>query len=326
MGRIGLVDGDRVDLTNLQRQVLYATGDVGRPKLEAARERLRALNPEVEVVAHPGRLTADNALELIAPYDVVADGTDNFPTRYLVNDACVLAGKPNVSASVFRFEGQVSIFDARRGPCYRCLFPEPPPPELAPSCADAGVLGVLPGIIGSLQALETIKLLLGIGDPLIGRLVLFDALPFRFRELEVRKDPRCPACGDRPAIRDLTTTAEQCGVPAGGLADADPSSISPEELRDRLARGEPVELLDVREPFERAIVRLEGETHIPLGELPARVGELDPARAYAVYCHHGIRSAEAVRFLRRAGFRKLSNLAGGLDAWAARVDRTRSRY
>ena len=336
VGRLGLVDFDRVDVSNIQRQILYGTDDVGRPKLEVARARLTALNPNVEIVAHETRLTSENALSIIEDYDVVADGTDNFATRYLVNDACVLAGKPNVYASIFRFEGQVSVFDARRGPCYRCLFPEPPPPGLVPSCAEGGVLGVLPGIIGSLQALEVLKAILGIGESLAGRLVLFDALSFQFRELRVEKDPRCPVCGESPAIRCLIDYDEFCGVPAadrvgdrGHAPAGDPSrrdSIEVEELRDRLRAGEPPRMIDVREPFEADITRIKGSVLIPLGDLAARLDGLARDGEYVVYCHTGIRSAYAAALMRKSGFRKVMNLTGGIDAWSVRVDPGVARY
>jgi len=328
VGRIGLVEFDALDLTNLQRQVLYATSDVGRPKLDAARERLADLNPEIEVVPHAVRLDSSNVMEIVAGYDVVADGTDNFPTRYLVNDACALAGKPNVYASVFRFDGQLSVFDAARGPCYRCLFPEPPPPGLVPSCADGGVLGVLPGILGSLQALEVLKLLLGRGEPMIGRLLLFDALGLTCREIAVRKDPACPLCGERRAITAPVDYEAFCGL-RGEEAPADAPglpTLSVEELRDRRAAGEAVELLDVREPHEAAIARIPGARLLPLSELPARLSELDSAREYTLHCHRGTRSVQAYELLRRAGFAKLRVLAGGVDAWAERIDPSLPRY
>jgi sulfur-carrier protein adenylyltransferase/sulfurtransferase len=335
VGRLGIVDFDTVDLTNIQRQILYGTDDVGRSKIEAARERLSALNPNVEIVTHETRLDSGNALAIIEGYDIVADGTDNFATRYLVNDACVLTGKPNVHASIFRFEGQVSVFDARHGPCYRCLFPEPPPPGLVPSCAEGGVLGVLPGIVGSLQALEVVKLVLGAGESLVGRLVLFDALSLQFRELKVEKDPRCPMCGEAPTIRALIDYEEFCGGTRGqepviesetprqrARADA----IEVEELHARLATGEPVRLIDVREPFETAIARIAGGELIPLGDLPARLSTLDPDAGYVVYCHTGVRSAYAAALMRKAGLRHVLNLSGGIDAWSLRVDPSVPRY
>jgi len=329
VGTIGLVEFDTVDLSNIQRQILYGTSDVGRLKLDAAVERLRDLNPNVEVVPHPLRLSSGNVMDVVRAYDVVADGTDNFPTRYLVNDACVLAGKPNVYASIFRFDGQLSVFDARRGPCYRCLFPEPPPPGMVPSCAEGGVLGVLPGIVGSLQALEVLKLVLGSGRPLVGRLVLFDALELGFHEVAVRKDPACPACGEHPTITAPIDYEAFCGLRgAEALVEAGAGIpwISVEEAAAARNAGEPLEILDVREPHELAIVRISGATPLPLSELHARVHELDPARAYAVSCHHGTRSVQAYHLLRAAGFRRLRVLDGGVDAWAARIDPTLPRY
>jgi adenylyltransferase/sulfurtransferase len=328
VGRIGIVEFDLVDLTNIQRQVLYATSDVGRPKIEAAVERLRRLNPEIEVVPYPVRLSSENAAGIFGDYDVIADGTDNFATRYLVNDVCVLTGKPNVYASIFRFEGQVSVFDAKRGPCYRCLFPEPPPPGLVPSCAEGGVLGVLPGIVGSLQALEVLKLLLEKGEPLIGRFMLFDALAFEFRELLVRKDPSCPICGEAPTIRAPIDYEAFCGT-RGAEPELDPmgfQTFSVEEFQRRRMDGEPLELLDVRERYEHEIVSIPGATLFPLSELPARMHELDSARTYVLHCHHGTRSVQAAQILRQAGFRRLVILGGGVDAWAERIDRSLPRY
>lgn len=324
VGTLGLVDDDRVDLTNLQRQVLYATRDVGRPKLDAARERLESLNPAIRVVTHALRLTAENAMEVIAGYDIVADGSDNFPTRYLVNDACVFAGKTHVYASIYRFEGQLSVFDARRGPCYRCLFPEPPPPGLVPSCADGGVLGVLPGIVGSWQALEVLKLVLGVGEPLLGRLVLFDALGFGVRELAIAKDPGCPACGTHPTITTLVDTEAFC-APADERARGLPV-ISVEALAAARDAGQAPEVLDVRERHEAEIARLPGARLLPLSELPARLHELDSARPYVIACHQGLRSIEAYYLCHKAGFRRLQVLDGGVDAWAERIDPTLPRY
>jgi molybdopterin/thiamine biosynthesis adenylyltransferase/rhodanese-related sulfurtransferase len=328
VGTIGVVDFDTVDLTNIQRQILYQTSDVGRPKLDAARERLARLNPEIRIVPHATRLTSDNVMEVIRDYDIVADGTDNFPTRYLVNDACVLSRKPNVYASIFRFDGQLSVFDANRGPCYRCLFPEPPPPGMVPSCADGGVLGVLPGIVGAMQALEVVKLILGAGEPLIGRLVLFDALGFKFHEVALRKDPGCAVCGDAPTIVAPIDYDEFCGI-RGAEADADVRglpTLSVEELNSRRQAGETFELLDVREPHEYEIVRIPGAVLFPLSDLPARLHELDSAHTYTLSCHHGIRSVQAYHLLRQAGFRRLQILAGGVDAWAATIDPSMPRY
>ncbi|GMU76577.1 MAG: molybdenum cofactor biosynthesis protein MoeB [Gammaproteobacteria bacterium] len=325
VGTLGLVDFDRVDLSNLQRQVLYATGDVGRPKLEAAVERLHALNPQVRVVPHALRLASDNVMELVRGYDIVADGSDNFPTRYLVNDACVLAGKPDVYASIFRFEGQLSVFDARRGPCYRCLFPEPPPPGLVPSCADGGVLGVLPGIVGSLQALEVLKLILGTGEPLVGRLVLFDALGLRLRELALRKDPACAVCGAEPTVTTPIDYEAFCGQ-RGEASRGELPVLGVEALLAQREAGTAPEVLDVREAHELAIVRIPGARTLPLSELPARLHELDSARDYAIACHQGLRSVEAYYLLHKAGFRRLQVLEGGVDAWAERVDPRLPRY
>jgi sulfur-carrier protein adenylyltransferase/sulfurtransferase len=328
VGEIGLVDFDEVDLSNLQRQVLYTTADLGRPKLEAARDRLEGLNPEVRVVALGRRLTAENALEAIRPYDVVVDGTDNFPTRYLVNDACVLLGKPNVYGSIYRFEGQASVFDAKRGPCYRCLYPEPPPPDLVPSCAEAGVLGVLPGLIGMVQATETIKLLLGSGEPLVGRLLLYDALAMRFRELKLRKNPECVICSPHATQTGLIDYPAFCGVPTPG-AEADVSTlpeISPEELRDELAGAEPPLLVDVREPNEWEIVHLPNAHLIPRAQLPDRLNELTAARRLVVYCRTGGRSSQATQLLLDLGFSNVRNLTGGITAWAQRIDPTLPTY
>lgn len=328
VGELGLVDFDSVDLSNLQRQVLYTTRDVGRPKLAVAKERLEALNPGVRVVTHEQRLTSDGALDLLGPYDIVVDGTDNFPTRYLVNDACVLLGKPNVYGSIYRFEGQVSVFDARHGPCYRCLYPEPPPPDLVPSCAEAGVLGVLPGMIGTLQATETVKLILGTGDPLIGRLLLFDALALKFRELKLHKNPHCVLCSDSATQKGLIDYPAFCGVPAdGGATNAGLApQIEPEALASALAGDEPPLVIDVREPEEWAIGHLAAAQLIPKGELPERVDELTRARELVLYCKSGVRSSQAARMLLDLGFANVKSLRGGIDAWAARIDPSLPRY
>jgi molybdopterin/thiamine biosynthesis adenylyltransferase/rhodanese-related sulfurtransferase len=324
VGHIGLVDFDRVDESNLQRQILYTTKDVKRPKLEAAKERLTAMNPHIEVETYETRLTSENALEIMKDYDVIVDGTDNFPTRYLVNDACVLLGKPNVYGSIFRFDGQVSVFDARRGPCYRCLYPEPPPPGLVPSCAEGGVLGVLPGVVGALQAMETLKLILGIGQPLIGRLLLFDGLHMSFTELKLRKDPNCKVCGPNPTVRELIDYEAFCGVtPSAGESSM---HITPEELYRKLSSGEKVFLLDVREEVEYEICHLENAVLIPLSKLPERVNELSLTDEIVAYCHTGARSSMAVKLLRDLGFRRVRNLAGGIDAWAERIDPSMPRY
>jgi adenylyltransferase/sulfurtransferase len=329
VGRIGLVDFDVVDFSNLQRQVMHGTPDVGRPKLQSARDRLQAINPEVRLDLYETRLSSANALQLFAPYDVIIDGTDNFPTRYLVNDACVLLKKPNVYGSIFRFDGQASVFYPGKGPCYRCLYPEPPPPGEVPSCAEGGVLGILPGLIGCIQATEAVKLILGKGDPLIGRLILYDALAMTFREFRVRRNPKCPACGDHPTVTKLIDYEQFCGVrgqeapapAAGSLAET-----TVDELKARFERGETVFLLDVRNPEEYQICRIPGSVLLPLPELPRRVGELDREREMVVHCKSGMRSQKAIAFLRQQGFTKLSNLKGGILAWADRIDPTMPKY
>lgn len=324
VGTLGLAEFDLVDVTNLQRQILHGTSQLGRPKLDSARLRLRDLNPHVQVEPVPARLTSANALAVLQGYDVVVDGSDNFPTRYLVNDACVLLGKPLVYGSIFRFEGQVSLFDAARGPCYRCLYSEPPPPGLVPSCAEGGVLGVLPGVIGSLQALEAIKLVLGVGESLVGRLVLFDALRLRFRELALRKDPDCPLCGTHRTITQLIDYEAFCGI--GAPAAHSGPEVTAREVDQALRAGGPLTLLDVREPHEYEIVNLPGSLHIPLRELPARLGEIDPHRDLVVLCHHGMRSLQAVELLQGAGFTGARSLVGGIDAFAVEVDPALARY
>lgn len=328
VGTLGLVDFDVVDYTNLQRQVLHSTSDVGRLKLDSAIDKLRAINPFVEIKRFDTFLNSQNALEIIKNFDIVADGTDNFATRYLVNDACVLSGKPNVYASIFRFEGQASIFGAEDGPCYRCLYPEPPPPGLVPSCAEGGVLGVLPGLLGVMQATEVIKLILGVGEPLIGRLVLVDALAMRFRELRVRKNPECPVCGTHPTVTELIDYNQFCGI-RGEESEASTSvkipEIPVEELKRRLDGGEDIFVLDVREPHEYQICNIHGHL-IPLGDLPKRVHELDSSREIVVHCKSGARSAKAVDFLRQSGFKRASNLTGGILAWAERIDPSLPKY
>ena len=326
VGTLGLVDFDVVDESNLHRQVLFGRSAVGRPKTQAATDRLRDVNPHIKVIPYETRLDSSNALELFKDYDVIVDGTDNFPTRYLVNDACVLLGKPNVYGSIFRFEGQVSVFWGAHGPCYRCLFPEPPPPGLVPSCAEGGVLGVLPGIIGSLQANEVIKLIAGAGDPLIGRLVLFDALKLKFRELKLRKNPDCPICSDHPTQHELIDYEQFCGIDPHADAVEAAFEISTPELKTWLDEGRQLTLLDVRNPQEWEINRLDGAKLIPLPELQDRLGELDPAATIVTYCHHGPRSGRAVNFLRQMGFSRAINLAGGIDSWSLMVDPSVPRY
>jgi adenylyltransferase/sulfurtransferase len=325
IGHLGLVDFDSVDESNLQRQVLYGESDIGRPKLEAAAERLSEINPHCHVQAHPVRLDSSNALDIIAGYEVVVDGSDNFPTRYLVNDACVLAGKPNVYGSIFRFEGQVSVFWGAEGPCYRCLFPEPPPPGLVPSCAEGGVLGILPGVIGALQANEAVKLLLGIGDTMVGRLLLFDALKMRFRELKLKKDPACPVCSRNPTLRELIDYERFWGLGEAEQAADGAAELQVEELADLQRRGEELTLLDVRTPQEHAICRLEGSRLMPIQVLGQRWQELDPGAALVVYCHTGVRSAHATAFLRSHGL-AARNLVGGINAWSLRIDPSVPRY
>ncbi|MEI6669346.1 MAG: molybdopterin-synthase adenylyltransferase MoeB [Acidobacteriota bacterium] len=334
IGTIGLVDFDAVELSNLHRQILHGTPDIGRSKLASARDRLAAANPEVEIRLHQGALSSANALAVLDEYDVVIDGTDNFPARYLINDACVMTGKPNAYGAIFRFDGQASVFAVENGPCYRCLYPEPPPAGLVPSCAEAGVLGVLPGLIGTIQATEAIKLIAGIGEPLVGRLLVYDALRSRFQELKLRKDPDCPVCGEHPTIRALidyeafcgtSSTARQHESQATGPVDVD-FSISPAGLQERIAAGAALCLLDVREPHEFQIARIRGAVLVPLGELVSRQGELDPDAETVVYCHHGIRSGQATALLRSAGFLRVRNLTGGIDAWSLKVDPTIPRY
>ena len=327
VGHLGLVDFDVVDASNLQRQVTFTTADVGKPKSEAAKARLSALNPAIEIVSYETRLTSENALDLFRDYDIIVDGTDNFPTRFLVNDACVLLGKPNVYGSIFRFEGQATVFGYPGGPCYRCLYPEPPPPGLVPSCAEGGVLGVLPGIVGSIQAMETIKLILGAGEPLVGRLLLFDALAMRFRELKLKKNPDCPMCGKNRTITKLIDYEEFCGIrgeEAPAMTDGI-QEITATELKARQDRGDKLFILDVREPHEYQICNLNGKL-IPLGELPRRVNELDSSVEMVVHCRSGKRSADAIHFLQTAGFKKLWNLKGGVLAWADEVDPRMPKY
>jgi len=326
VGTLGIVDFDVVDYTNLQRQIIHSTADVGRKKLESAAEKLKAINPFLNIRTFETRLTSENALELFRDFDIIADGTDNFPTRYLVNDACVLTGKPNVYGSIFRFEGQASVFATEEGPCYRCLYPEPPPPGLVPSCAEGGVLGILPGLVGVIQATEVIKLILGKGDPLIGRLLLVDALGMKFRELKLRKNPDCPACGTHRTITKLIDYNQFCGIRGEEKAvEAAIPEIQVEELKRRLDAGEDIFVLDVREPHEYQICNIGGHL-IPLNDLPKRVNELDSSREIVAHCKMGGRSAKAVQFLRQAGFQKVHNLKGGILAWADRIDPTMPKY
>jgi len=326
VGTLGIVDFDVVDFTNLQRQIIHTTADVGRKKLESAADKLKAINPCIHLRAFETRLSSDNALALFREFDIVADGTDNFPTRYLVNDACVLSGKPNVYGSIFRFEGQASVFATKEGPCYRCLYPEPPPPGLVPSCAEGGVLGILPGLVGVMQATEVIKLILGKGEPLIGRLLLIDALGMKFRELKLRKNPNCPVCGPHRTITKLIDYNEFCGIRGeeNAVATGIPE-MQVEELKRRLDAGEDIFVLDVREPHEYQICNLGGYL-IPLGDLPKRVHELDSSREIVAHCRSGVRSGKAVDFLRQAGFKRVHNLAGGILAWADRVDPKMAKY
>jgi sulfur-carrier protein adenylyltransferase/sulfurtransferase len=317
VGTIGIVDFDDVDLSNLQRQILHGTKDIGRSKLESARDRLRDINPEIDIELHDCRFSSENASQLVAQYDLVVDGSDNFPTRYLSNDVCVFERKPNVYGSVFRFEGQTTVFAPHlSGPCYRCLFPEPPPPDSVPNCAQAGVLGVLPGIIGMLQAIETIKLIIGIGEPLVGRLLHFDALKVKFRELNLRRDPQCPVCGENPTIFSPIDYEQFCGARS---EEAIPT-MSAQELRRKMDAREPFELIDVREPFEYEIARIDSAKLIPLGEFAERIAELQRDRSIIVHCHSGQRSAEAVRLLQQHGFSNVYNLEGGIDAWSNQID------
>ncbi|MBZ5585373.1 MAG: molybdopterin-synthase adenylyltransferase MoeB [Acidobacteriia bacterium] len=331
VGRLGIVDFDVVDFTNLQRQVIHSTPDVGRKKLDSAAEKMQAINPHVSVTKHETALTSENALDILKDYDIVVDGTDNFPTRYLVNDACVLLGKPNVYGSIFRFEGQATVFAYQGGPCYRCLYPEPPPPGLVPSCAEGGVLGILPGTIGLIQATETVKLILGIGEPLAGRLLLYDALAMRFRELKLRRDPECPVCGEHPTITKLIDYHQFCGVPSPREAARQESKVNEGEIdvtevKQKLDRGDDFTLIDVREPHEYKIASIPGARLVPLGEFPRRVGEFDPERDIVIHCKSGMRSAKACGILRNAGFKRVRNMKGGILAWSDRVDPSVPKY
>jgi adenylyltransferase/sulfurtransferase len=327
IGKIGIVDFDVVDFSNLQRQIAHGTADVGRPKVQSGKETINSINPEVEVVVHETRLTADNAIEIMTPYDIVVDGTDNFPTRYLTNDACVLLKKPNVYGSIFRFEGQASVFAPELGgPCYRCLYPEPPPPGMVPSCAEGGVLGVLPGIVGCIQATEILKLALGKGTPLVNRLLLFNALDMEFRELKLRRDPKCPICGDNPTITELIDYEEFCGI---GLEPDDPQQhpdeVTVQQMKEALA-GNDIAVIDVREHDEAEIAKIDGVPMIPLSELPQRFTELDPNQTIYLHCKMGARSLKAVDFLKQQGFKYCKSVAGGINAWAEEIDPSVPRY
>jgi sulfur-carrier protein adenylyltransferase/sulfurtransferase len=325
VGRLGIVDFDTIDLSNLQRQTLYTTDQVGQSKAEAAKRRLEAMNPNVRIDVHKERLTSANALDLVKQYDVVVDGTDNFPTRYLVNDACVLSGKPNVYASIYRFEGQVSVFWAAKGPCYRCLYPTPPPPGLVPSCAEGGVLGVLPGIVGSMQASEALKVLLGIGEPLIGRLLLFDALDANVVLLKLRKDPECSVCGPHPTVTQLIDYEDFCGL-RSPVAAANGDLVTPQDVKRKLDRHEEFVLLDVREPFEYELAQIPGSRLLPMREVPDRLKELDATKEIVVHCHHGGRAMQVAGFLRSKGFAKVRVMDGGIAAWSEEIDPTTPTY
>jgi len=331
VGRIGIVDFDVVDFSNLQRQIIHGTKDVGRSKLASAKDRLVDINPHIEVETYEEALSSENALRLFEPYDIILDGTDNFPTRYLTNDACVILGKPNAYGSIFRFEGQASVFATKEGPCYRCLYPEPPPPGLVPSCAEGGVLGVLPGIIGVIQATEAVKLITGIGEPLIGRFLIYDALRMKFRELKLRKDPDCPVCGTHPTVTKLIDYEQFCGLRPAATEQApvytsNGLEISAVELKQRLDRGDKLRIIDVREPNEYQINRIPGSQLIPLGEIPRRYAELDPEEELVMQCKMGSRSAKAADFLRSVGFKKVLNLKGGILDWIDKVDPSQPKY
>ena len=329
VGTLGLVDFDVVDESNLQRQIIHSTKDIGRKKLDSAEEKLTALNPAVKIVKHETMLTSANAMEILKDYDIVADGTDNFPTRYLVNDACVLLGKPNVYGSIFRFEGQASVFATKEGPCYRCLYPEPPPPGLVPSCAEGGVLGILPGLVGVIQATEVIKLILGKGESLIGRLLLVDALTMRFRELKLRKNPECPVCGKNPTVTELIDYQHFCGIVPETPEDKKVMNgipqISVRDLKSRMDAGEDLFILDVREPYEYRIAQI-GGTLIPLNDVPNRLAEIDREREIIVHCRSGVRSQRVAEFLKQQGYPRVVNLAGGILAWADEIDPKMQKY
>ena len=325
IGRIGIVDFDVVDFTNLQRQVIHSTADVGRKKIDSAAEKMQGINPHLKIVKHETALSSENALDILKDYDLVVDGTDNFPTRYLVNDACVLLGKPNVYGSIFRFEGQATVFATEGGPCYRCLYPEPPPPGLVPSCAEGGVLGILPGTIGLIQATEAVKLILGIGEPLVGRLLLYDALGMRFRELKLRKNPECPVCGEHPTITKLIDYQQFCGIPAQEPKVTE-DEIEVTEVKAKLDRGDNFVLIDVREPHEYKIASIPGAKLVPLGEVPKHLDEFDKNADIVIHCKSGMRSAKACGILKQAGFQHVRNMKGGITAWSDRVDPSVPKY
>jgi len=329
IGKLGILDFDSVDFSNLQRQIIHGTPDVGRPKTQSAKETLNRINPNVEVVLHNARITSENALDLIRPYDIVVDGTDNFPTRYLTNDACVLLKKPNVYGSIFRFEGQASVFAPHLGgPCYRCLYPEPPPPGMVPSCAEGGVLGVLPGIVGTIQATEILKLALGKGSSLVGRLLLFNALDMKFRELKLRRDPECPICGDKPTIKELIDYEMFCGItPEPAVPTQNPDEVTVQEMKRALSNPKlGIKVIDVREPDEYEIAHIEGVPLVPLSMLQQRFTELDPNQQYYIHCKSGVRSMKALLFLREQGFKYLKNVKGGINAWAEEIDQSVPKY
>lgn len=329
IGKIGILDFDSVDFSNLQRQIIHGTPDVGRPKTQSAKETLNRINPNVEVVLHNARITSENALDLIRPYDIVVDGTDNFPTRYLTNDACVLLKKPNVYGSIFRFDGQASVFAPHLGgPCYRCLYPEPPPPGMVPSCAEGGVLGVLPGIVGTIQATEILKLALGKGSSLVGRLLTFDALKMKFHELKLRRDPECPICGDKPTIKELIDYEMFCGIaPEPAVAEQNPDEVTVQEMKRALSNPKlGIKVIDVREPDEYEIAHIEGVQLVPMSVLQQRFTELDPNQQYYIHCKSGGRSMRALLFLREQGFKYLKNVKGGIDAWAEEIDKSVPKY
>ena len=330
VGTLGILDFDHVDLSNLQRQILHTQDAVGTPKVDSAEKRIKAMNPDTKVIKHAVKLTSQNALKILKDYDIVIDGTDNFPTRYLTNDACVFLKKPNIYGSIFRFDGLATVFKAGEGPCYRCLYPEPPPPGMVPSCAEGGVLGILPGTIGLIQATEAIKLIVGIGRTLIGRLLVYDALAMTFRELKIRRDPECPVCGDHPTVTELIDYEQFCGLGRGDTADEEGGvqELSVEELKQKLDAREDFLLLDVRENFESEIVKLEGATLIPLAQLPQRLKDLEAYRNKEIiaHCHHGGRSRRALEYLHEQGFKNLKNVTGGIDAWSLKVDPSVPRY